>query len=230
MECGGAFVVFDGVNSPVTQTFGLGIFDGLSPNVLDEIERFFFDRGAPVLHEVSPFAGVEVLDILCSRGYKPLEMSSVMYRLVEKPKATIQGSVTVRTTVPEEAELWSRISAEGWAHDHPEFNEFLLRFGAVTAARERTACFLAEIDGQPGAAGVLCMHEGVALFGGAATIPSMRRRGLQTALLEQRMRYAFDHSCDLAMMVTLPGSESQRNAERNGFRIAYTRTKWQLSA
>jgi hypothetical protein len=30
------------------------------------------------------------------------------------------------------------------------------------------------------------------------------------------------------MMVALPGSASQRNAERQGFRIAYTRTKWQL--
>jgi hypothetical protein len=30
------------------------------------------------------------------------------------------------------------------------------------------------------------------------------------------------------MMVALPGSDSQRNAERKGFHIAYTRTKWQL--
>jgi GNAT superfamily N-acetyltransferase len=138
--------------------------------------------------------------------------------------------VTARVIEPEEAEIWCRISAEGWSHDHPEFTEFMLQLGALTAAREDTACFLAEIGGQPGAAGVLCMHEGVALFGGAATIPSMRRRGLQTALLEERMQYAFGHACDLAMMVALPGSESQRNAERNGFRIAYTRTKWQLSA
>ena len=29
------------------------------------------------------------------------------------------------------------------------------------------------------------------------------------------------------MMVTAVGSQSQRNAERNGFRVAYTRTKWQ---
>jgi hypothetical protein len=29
------------------------------------------------------------------------------------------------------------------------------------------------------------------------------------------------------MMGALPGSNSQRNAERNGFQIAYTRTKWQ---
>jgi hypothetical protein len=42
------------------------------------------------------------------------------------------------------------------------------------------------------------------------------------------MRYAVEHGCDIAMMVTLPGSDSQRNAERKGFRIAYTRTKWQL--
>jgi hypothetical protein len=42
------------------------------------------------------------------------------------------------------------------------------------------------------------------------------------------MRYAFEHRCELAMMVAVPGSDSQRNAERKGFRIAYTRTKWQL--
>jgi GNAT superfamily N-acetyltransferase len=56
----------------------------------------------------------------------------------------------------------------------------------------------------------------------------MRRRGLQAALLEARMRYAFERGCPLAMMVTEAGSQSQRNAERKGFRIAYTRTKWRL--
>jgi hypothetical protein len=43
------------------------------------------------------------------------------------------------------------------------------------------------------------------------------------------MRYAFEHGCDLAMMAAEAGSNSQRNAERKGFRIAYTRTKWRLS-
>lgn len=81
----------------------------------------------------------------------------------------------------------------------------------------------------PAAAGVLCIHDGVALFGGSATVPELRRRGLQAALLRERMRYAIDHGCDLAMMVAEPGSDSQRNAERKGFQIAYTRTKWQLS-
>jgi GNAT superfamily N-acetyltransferase len=68
----------------------------------------------------------------------------------------------------------------------------------------------------------------VALFAGSATIPQMRRRGLQAALLRARMQFAADRGCDLAMMVAMAGSGSQRNAERQGFRIAYTRTKWQL--
>ena len=139
------------------------------------------------------------------------------------------GNITVRVTGPEEARLWNEISARGWTHEHPELLDFSLQAGAISAAREQSPCFLAEVDGQPGAAGVLCIHDGVALFGGAATIPELRRRGLQAALLEQRMRYAFNQGCDLAMMVAEAGSGSQRNAERQGFRIAYTRTKWRLS-
>jgi hypothetical protein len=44
------------------------------------------------------------------------------------------------------------------------------------------------------------------------------------------MRYAFDQGCDLAMMVAEAGSDSQRNAEREGFRIGYTRMKWRYRA
>jgi hypothetical protein len=42
------------------------------------------------------------------------------------------------------------------------------------------------------------------------------------------MCYAFDHGCNLAMMVPQPGSDSQRNAKRKEFRIAYKRTKWRF--
>jgi GNAT superfamily N-acetyltransferase len=228
IECAGAYAVFDGVDSPITQSFGLGIFEELNPVSLDVIERFFLDRGAQVHHEVSPLAGVPALDLLCKRNYRPIEISNVLYRSVEQPAAQTQADIRVRVTGPEEAQLWTDISAKGWSHEHPELVDFLLQLGAISTAREQSLCFLAEIDGQPGAAGVLCMHGGVALFGGSATVPELRRRGLQTALLHERMRYAFDHGCDLAMMVAVPGSDSQRNAERKGFRIAYTRTKWQL--
>ena len=70
------------------------------------------------------------------------------------------------------------------------------------------------------------IHEGVALLAGASTIPSARNRGAQRALLEARLRHAASQGCDLAMMGASPGSTSQKNAERQGFRIAYTRIKW----
>lgn len=228
MECAGAWAVFDGADSPVTQTFGLGIFEDLSAASLDVIERFFLDRGAPVLLEVCPLAGVPALDLLCSRGYRPVEISNVLYRMVEQPGAA-DGKIRVRVTGPREAQLWRDINARAWTHEHPELKDFLLKTGAISSARMDCPCFLAEIDGQPGAAGALSIHQGVALFAGAATIPEMRRRGLQAALLRERMRYAFDHGCDLAMMVAEAASNSQRNAEREGFRIAYTRTKWRFS-
>lgn len=228
MECGGAYAVFDGAESPVTQSFGLGVFEELTAATLDAVERFFFDRGAAANHEVSPLAGVAALDLLCSRGYKPIEISSVMVRPVENRAATT-SNIRVRRTGPEEAELWARINARGWVEDHPEFLEFVLESGTISALRPQGWCFLAEMDGVPGAAGGLFIHEGVALFAGAATVPEMRRRGLQAALFEARMRAAYEQGCELAMMAAEAGSGSQRNAQRQGFQIAYTRTKWQLS-
>jgi GNAT superfamily N-acetyltransferase len=230
MECAGAYAVFDGIDSPITQTFCLGIFEELGAASLDAIERFFLDRGASVQHEVSPLAGVAALDLLCARQYRPIEISNVLYRPVEEPAAQDRGNIRVRFTGPEEAQMWAAVSAEAWSHEHPEILDFVLEAGAISAAREQSPCFLAEFEGQPGAAAALWIHDGVALFAGAATIPRMRRRGLQAALLQERLRYAFEHGCDLAMMVAEAGSESQRNAERKGFRIAYTRMKWRLSS
>ncbi|HUN88571.1 MAG TPA: hypothetical protein VMU28_07250 [Terriglobales bacterium] len=228
METAGVYVVFDGIDSPVTQTFGLGMFEEATDVALEKIERFFFERGAPVLQEVSPLAGAETFRLLVQRGYKPIELSNVLYRKVEEPQIVPHPHIRVRPIRPEEAQLWSEVGARGWTHEHPELREFMLDLGKVFAAREHSVSFLAEIDCLPGAAGAMSIHDGVALFAGTATIPELRRRGLQAAMLHERMRYAFEHGCDLAMMVALPGSESQRNAERKGFRVAYTRTKWEL--
>jgi len=229
LEVAGVFAVFDGADSPVTQSFGLGVVEPLSLTSLQGVERFFFDRGVAAVHEVSPHAGVAAFDLLCSRNYRPIEISNVLYRGVEKIGAEENDSLRVRVIGPEESHLFAAVSARGWGQEHPELLDFLSQIGLIATARHGGPCFIGETDGVPGAAGVLCIHDGVALFGGSATVPELRRRGLQAALLRARMRYAFEQGCDLAMMVAAPGSDSQRNAERNGFQIAYTRTKWQSS-
>jgi hypothetical protein len=88
--------------------------------------------------------------------------------------------------------------------------------------------FLVEREGEPIATGSLAIYEGVALLAGASTIPARRGLGAQGLLLAARLAEARRRGCELAMMVAAPASTSQHNAERRGFRVAYTRTKWRL--
>ena len=230
-QIGGATVVYDGADFPVTQTFGLGLFEPLTPGILNEMEAWFTSRGASVQHEVCPLVGVEALDLLCSRGYRPIEIASVLHQPVPEPASHLLKH-RIDLITPDQAELWSDLSARDWSHDHPEFLEMLRGFGALTAARENSPCFIAYAseNGEevPAASGALSIHNGVALFAGAATLPEFRRRGLQSTLLAGRLRHAHAAGCGTAMIAAEAGGESQRNAERNGFRVAYTRIKWKL--
>lgn len=230
IEIAGAYAMFDTPESPVTQSFGLGVFEKITGAELTRIEAFFTDRGAPVCHEVSPLADPELIGLLNERGYQPIELTSVLYRPTVLPlDAPRDERIRVRPVRSDELELWARITAEGWRTEHPELVDFLQDMGQLNAQREGSISFFAELEGRPVATGVFSLHGDVALLAGACTLPEARRRGAQLALLEARLRYAADHGCDVAMMGALPGSASQRNAERNGFRIAYTRIKWRLA-
>ncbi len=230
IEIAGAYAMFDGPGSPITQTFGLGLYAETTEADLDRLETFFTDRGATVRHEVSPLAGIPVTQMLSRRGYQPIEFTSVMYQPLPVAVALGPGNPRLETRLIQAGEetLWSEISAKGW--NMPELTDFLLDLGRVFAHADGSLAFFAILDGQPIATGVLRCHEGVALFAGASTIPEGRNQGAQRALLGARMTMAVSRSCDLAMMCAEPGSSSQRNAERQGFHIAYTRTKWRLEA
>jgi hypothetical protein len=118
-------------------------------------------------------------------------------------------------------------AAKGWG-EQTEFADVLSGLMRISVSRSDALSFLAELDGQPIAAGALAVYDGVALLAGASTVPESRKQGAQLALLDARLRCAAERGCDLAMMGAAPGSASQRNAERQGFRIAYTRIKWRL--
>jgi len=227
IEVAGALAMFDGPASPITQTFGLGLFDGADDADVARIEDFFTDRGAPAHHEVSPVAGPAIFTLLTGRGYEPFEFTSVLYRPIGERNldALPNPSLRVRAIAESEAELWARTAAEGWRETTGP-GDFMLTMGRVFAAASGSRLYVAELDGRAVAAAAMHLHDGVALMAGASTIPAARGRGAQLALLERRLGDAFANGCDLAMMGALPGSISQRNAERHGFRIAYTRLKW----
>src|SRR5262249_23495616 len=67
IEVAGTHAMYDGVSSPVTQTFGLGLFRRITSIELEVIESFFKERGASVFHEVSPLAGLPLSALLNER-------------------------------------------------------------------------------------------------------------------------------------------------------------------
>jgi GNAT superfamily N-acetyltransferase len=88
--------------------------------------------------------------------------------------------------------------------------------------REGT-CFLALWNGEPAGGGMMAVHDGLAMLFATSTAPEFRNRGVQAALLDHRLEAAVRRGCGLASVQTVPGSVSERNVERAGFRLVYTR-------
>ena len=231
IEAAGAFAMFDGIESPLTQTFGLGVFDKINDAELDEIEAFFKKHNAPVFHEVSPMADPSLIGLLNKRGYQPIELTNVMFRPLnaESHLNTPENSpITTRIIGADEIDVFAKTSVTGWSSEMPEFESFGLELCRVGANSAGASSFIAELNGKPIATGTIFICGETAILGGASTIPENRNQGAQTALLAARLIYARRKGCEIAVMGALPGGQSQRNAEKNNFRIAYTRMKWQL--
>jgi hypothetical protein len=229
IDVAGTYAMFDGAESPLTQTFGLGLFADATDEHLDEIEAFFARHDAPMFHEVSPMADPSLMELLSARNYRPVEFTSVMYRDLAEGVEKRERNAELQTRVisPDEVELWARTSAEAWKTEHEALGDFMFNFGAISASCQGSYPYIAELAGSPIATGMLFIYDDICMLAGASTLPSGRNLGAQTALLEDRLQFAASRGCNLAIMGAAPGSTSQRNAQKNNFQIAYTRTKWQ---
>jgi len=225
-EIAGVYAMFDGPDSPITQTFGIGLFDRFLEGEFDLIEEFFTQRGSPTYHEVSSFAAPETMSLLNARAYSPFETSTVLIRRTSDASREKSKTISARAIEGAELSTWCRVAGQGWSSESAELGEFVAGLGDIWGRARGVTCFLAEKDGEPIASAALNIANGIAIMAGASTIPAARRQGAQLALLDARLRFAAEHGVDLAMVVTAPGSASQRNSERQGFRAVYTRAKW----
>lgn len=225
-DFGGTYAIFDGVDSPFTQTFGLGLFSAVSAEALEPLEGFFRQRGAAVAQEVSPLAGVETSALLAERGYRPIEHTTVLAQALDhEVKVSSSPGCTVRVCQPTDFPSWVEASVAGWGAD-PAVRS-IAHWASLNPSLTH---FVVERAGEMIATGSMGVHEGIALLVGASTVPAGRNLGAQGMLLAARLIEARRRGCELAMMGAAPGSGSQRNAERSGFHVAYSRTKWRLEA
>jgi hypothetical protein len=229
-EVAGTLAMFDQPESPLTQTFGLGTSNAISDDDLDHLEQFFGSRGADVHHEVCPLVEPSLQRRLSDRGYHPIEWSNVLRRPLDNGgewQMPIDPRLRTRKIDVAESEDWASVATLGWS-DEPLPAEFMRETFLMLAQRKGSLCFVADWEGTPIATASLFVFDRIALMAGASTIPTARRRGAQRALFAARMKYALDQGCEWAVVVTVPGSTSDRNAQSSGFQNCYTRTKWRL--
>ncbi|MDT5329582.1 MAG: hypothetical protein QOF31_879 [Mycobacterium sp.] len=215
--------------SPLNKIVGLGFGGVPSGEALDEIERAFAARAVATQVELTNLADPAIGATLTSRGYQLVSFENVLGRSLpgELQPVTPPG---VEVRLSDDRAAWLDVVVDGFAHpdvegvpSHEEFPREILQNVIGDTEQAGATPYLAYRDGIVAGGGSVRLSEGVAQLTGAATSPAHRRHGVQTALLSVRLADAARAGCDIAVVVTQPGSKSQQNVQRQGFHLLYTR-------
>jgi GNAT superfamily N-acetyltransferase len=220
----GGRVIFAGAGSPLTEAKAIGLHGPVTEADLDRLEAAFFSRGEPARVVVCPLADPSFVEGLGRRGYRLVGFENFLFLPLgrDDPERPATPGIEVRPIEPGEVELYARVVASNFVGPG-ESPDDALEMTATMLGTEHASAFLAYIDGEPVGGGAVLIQRGLALLAGAATLPPYRNLGVQAALHHARLNQSRRSGCDLAAQGAEPGSTSQRNAERRGFRVAYTR-------
>lgn len=223
LRVGGGAAVWFSPGNVVNGSSGLGMQRPVEPEEVAALVAFFAERDEPARVDVCPYAHPSLMRWLAESGFLLAGFETVLFQPLPVPGPPPPSpGVTVR--VAESAEdraVWADLEARGFTDDCAT-DEHLALAGSI-AVREDVLPFIGYLNGSPAGTGLLYMHDGLAMFNGDSTLPSARNRGVQSAILGERLRYASAAGCDMAGIEAAPGGVSQRNQLRAGFRVAYTR-------
>ena len=233
LEVGGGTALYVSPGSILNGSSGLGFRGPVSPSEVAAVEEFFTGHGEPASMEVCPLADPSLVEQLVMRGWFPAEFENVLYLELDEfgpedgaPACSpgdlrpVDPRVSTRVAEPDERELWADVVARGYAEPTPTDAD--REIARIIAGREDLILVFGMLDDEPAGAGQLGIRKHVAHFNSDATLSRFRGHGIQTALLRARVWIAKAADCDLAVIEAAPGSRSQRNMERLGFRVAWT--------
>lgn len=228
LEINGGVACFSGYDSFLSQVVGWGFFTAphFFHKEIELIEQFYRSLKHPRIDiELSPYVGKQLPLFLTHRGYQLTELSNVSF--LDMNSYVIQhhfpDRYQIREIQPSEMEEWAKRVAIGFGFI--EAREQFLHY-----VRAKGVCAFAVFDqGNLVAGATIAMHGDTCDLGVASTLPLYRGKGLQKMLLSARLNHAKQQGVSLATVTTEPGTISDRNVQKIGFRCAYTRTKMTLN-
>jgi Acetyltransferase (GNAT) family len=191
--------------------------------VIDEVEALLKSHDLPGRFVLHPLADKTLSNELGSRGYCVENWMQVLLRQLDGSVALpdLPPEITIERISENQADLWADTTCEGFKTlGYP----YLIdpSFHLPMAYADEGICYLARVDGAIAGAASLIMSDGWGVLFTSSTIPEFRSRGIQNFFIRQRLADARAANCTHAMILTDFGSGSQRNAERQGFQVAYT--------
>lgn len=234
LEVGGGVALFLGRASPMNQATGLGFARRVLPADIADIEMFFEARDTEPSLMLAPLAHPSLIDAVADRGFRPSGFENVLGMRLdddfeqrpERPghaQPDLAAPVVIReATTDDERSLWARANIEGFVAPLDPAPAHL-HLARLMAARTDMTLLLALIDGRLAGSAALRVRGSDAWLLADATLPDHRRRGVQQALQRHRLTLAVEAGCETAFTEARPGGSSQRNMERLGFSVLYTR-------
>jgi GNAT superfamily N-acetyltransferase len=216
----------------MNRVIGIGLEEGpLDEGELARVEAAWWGRGEAVRIEVSTLADPAIGVQLTGRGYRLVGFENVLGRPLDGAEVAVGGAIAIEVVDgAADAALWREVAITGFSQPdgtgagHDDFSRAVLErvFDDVRLLRG-TRDYLARIDGVAVGAAAIRIDRGLAVFSGATTLPAARGRGVHGAMLAGRLAAARRAGCDLAVVVTAPGTRSQENVQRHGFDLLYSR-------
>ncbi|MFE7060886.1 GNAT family N-acetyltransferase [Sutcliffiella sp. NPDC057660] len=193
---------------------------------LEEILDFYRQKEIPVRFEVTPaHASTELFHQLHRLGFYQSDFHTTLYMPISEVSASADDSLSIRKMEKHEASTYADIYVQGF--QMPAFlKDGVAQNNAVLFDDNRWTFYLASVDGEPAGIGVIFIKDRIATLAAAATLPSFRNRGIQRALIQERIHQAYREECSLVVGQATFGSVSQNNMERAGMRIGYSKAIW----
>jgi hypothetical protein len=220
LEVAGGTAIFAGIASPLTHAVALGMRGPVRAADIDRMEDFYRVRGATPSIELCPLADASLIELLGARGYRITEFNNMLVRSLTG--ADFNPSRMVRLANSDEDQIWSRTVGRGFL-EKDDLSPEEMEIGGAIWHMPGARCYLAFHDTRVAAGAAMAVNSGLATLFADSTMMGFRGAGLQSALIRERLRAAQAEGCDMATASVLAGSVSQRNYERNGFTLAYTK-------
>ena len=216
--------------SPLNKIIGIGFDGDIDERAFSAVESDWRERREPARVELATLASPTLATFLTARGYRLYGFENVLGLPLSNRPALPRTAITVETVREEDDNSWLETVITGFAHPDGTgvTNEVVPRDALAPVMEDfrRAAGMirsLARLDGHPAGAASVRLDSGIAQLCGATTLPRFRRQGVQRALFEARLALAGAAGCDIAVLTTAPGSQSQANAQKQGFALLYAR-------